>query len=101
MSGDIFGNKFALRLDQNENNSKSCSREDTVSHSYNTKGTVFTLLSCFPQAFKTSDGHVLIGAGNDGLFKKLCKVSKQLFRTIVEMFVNRNRNFFKESMEFN
>ncbi|KAK3747004.1 hypothetical protein QZH41_011959, partial [Actinostola sp. cb2023] len=26
------------------------------------------------QAFKTKDGHVLVGAGNDGLFQKLCKV---------------------------
>ena len=27
-----------------------------------------------PQAFKTQDGYILVGAGNDGLFRKLCKV---------------------------
>ena len=27
-----------------------------------------------PQAFKTGDGHFLVGAGNDGLFRKLCQV---------------------------
>lgn len=26
------------------------------------------------QAFKTCDGHFLVGAGNDGLFRKLCKL---------------------------